>query len=94
MFGVRRVNALFDPAAKGTLTQTIDGIVYRAQWFVDNHAVVLHVESPEPSSSSLFGLLIGDTPESVAIRLFRDYLARSKGIQADSGSLELKPSSG
>jgi hypothetical protein len=64
-------------ATKGTLTETIAGVTHRAQWFVDNHAVVLHVGSPEPLGDVLFGLLVGGTPECVAIRLFQEYLARS-----------------
>jgi hypothetical protein len=61
--------------SKGTLIETIEGVTYRAQWFVDNHAVVLHVESSEPVQAMLFGLLIDGTPERVANRLFREYLA-------------------
>jgi hypothetical protein len=63
--------------SNGTLVETIEGVTHRAQWFVDNHAVVLHVGSSEPLSRMLFGLLIGGAAECVAIRLFHEYLAGS-----------------
>lgn len=67
---------------KGTLIETIEGVTHRAQWFVDNHAVVLHVGSPWPLGGMLFGLLIGGTPECVAIRLFHEHLARKPAKHA------------
>jgi hypothetical protein len=67
-----------DALTKGTLIEVVDGVTHRAQWFVDNQAVVLHVESSEPLGGMLVGLLIGGIPDSVAIRLFQEYIARAQ----------------
>jgi hypothetical protein len=68
-----------DAKSKGTLIEVVDGVTYRAQWFVDNQAVVLHVGSSESLAGMLVGLLMGGIPETVAIRLFHEYLARTHG---------------
>jgi hypothetical protein len=73
-----------DSMSQGTLSHTIEGVTHRAQWFVDNYAVVLHVRSFEPLGGMLFGLLIGGTAECVAIRLFHEYLARGAPKQPNS----------
>ena len=53
-----------------TLTETVEGVTYRAHWFIDNHVVVLYVGSAGP----LTKMVLRNSPETVAHQLFHEFL--------------------
>jgi hypothetical protein len=53
------------------LTETMDGVTYRGQWFINHQVVVLYVGASGP----LTKMLLRDSPEATAQQLFQEFLA-------------------
>jgi hypothetical protein len=67
-----------------SLTETVDGVVYRGRWFIDNQVIVLYVGSAGP----LTRMLLGSSPEIAAQELFREFLANESSPRGGQGAAE------